>query len=225
MRRGGSVGDALPMGRATGAGAEPATLLHHGNIGAGEAEELTEHRGSRHISPADGAASGMSLDPSPGEASDTSIDSVVVPGYTLTDLVTLARSRVVGQRIIALQCLAKLLHRRRQLVTDRIRTDLGSAGGRGARTQGVIRPARLPRMLPIAIRMATSDDNVAALAAGFAAAVALVGTDDGDLDLQAGSVDRARPSTDDVLMSMGGRFYCECVSSRAPVLVPSMRAR
>ena len=178
------------------ASATDTLLLHHGNVGAAEAEELSANRGKRSRA-SDGSA----------DASDEE----VVPGYTLSDLVTLSRSRVAGQRVIALRCISKLLHRRRQQVTRRLARGLGSRGrgspnksssvgteidgGRSNHDQivnkadddeddddGVVRPVRLPRMLVVAVRVATADDNLAALAAGLSAAAALVGTDD-DLEL------------------------------------------
>lgn len=78
-------------------------------------------------------------------------------GYTMVELLHLARSSVASQRSVALTVIAKVLVNRQQHVN--------SARGNGSN----VAPRVLPRELPVTLRITLDDQNYTALSAGVSA--------------------------------------------------------
>ncbi|KAJ0402821.1 hypothetical protein P43SY_007363 [Pythium insidiosum] len=77
-------------------------------------------------------------------------DDPDAPGYTMDELLHLARSTVASQRAMALVTISKILNKRKSQAGDLV-------------------PAVLPPQLPIALRMALDDQNYTALSAAISA--------------------------------------------------------
>ncbi|GLD99772.1 hypothetical protein PINS_up008500 [Pythium insidiosum] len=79
-------------------------------------------------------------------------DDPDAPGYTMDELLHLARSTVASQRAMALVTISKVLNKRKK-----------------STTAGTAAPRVLPPQLPIALRMALDDQNYTALGAAISA--------------------------------------------------------
>ena len=115
-------------------------------------------------------------------------------GYTLRELVGLARSTVGGQRTLALTAITGILQRRRAAIVRTYAPPGAAAPGPPAD----ISPPLIPKVLPVILRCALDDGHAAARAAGIAAleAFAVAPEDTAlslDVDLAAGAAGCAWP--------------------------------